>query len=130
MVHEKWGETVDVARGIEHFNKGDFFGAHEAWEEEWRRTEESPERHFLQGMIMIAAALHHFRRKEYAGTHKLLRRGLEVMESHRKADVGIEMGDFIESVRSFHERFRSEKAGLSERDFPRIRVSKEKPGEA
>ena len=47
----------EFEHGIELFNSGKFWHAHEAWEEVWRRHHED-ERLFLQGIIQLAAAYH------------------------------------------------------------------------
>lgn len=43
--------------GIELFNEGRFWDAHEAWEEVWRECEEES-RIFFQGIIQVAAGYH------------------------------------------------------------------------
>ncbi|MGH9688046.1 MAG: DUF309 domain-containing protein [Candidatus Acidiferrales bacterium] len=53
------------------FNSGDFFQAHEVWEEIWM-DEAEPERTFLQGLIQAAAAFHHYQRGNPTGTESLL----------------------------------------------------------
>ena len=45
-------------RGALLFDRGAFFEAHEAWEDQWRIATDETERRFLQGLIQIAAALH------------------------------------------------------------------------
>jgi len=47
----------DFHRGIEFFNSGKFWHAHEAWEQIWRRHEEDS-RLFIQGLIQMAAGYH------------------------------------------------------------------------
>jgi predicted metal-dependent hydrolase len=47
-----------LARGTERFNGGEFFAAHEAWEEIWRSTTPEP-RDLFQGLVQLAAAFHH-----------------------------------------------------------------------
>ncbi|PYQ54387.1 MAG: hypothetical protein DMF53_29615, partial [Acidobacteria bacterium] len=42
--------------GIDLVNRGQFFAAHEAWEEIWRSTTPEP-RGLFQGLIQVAAAL-------------------------------------------------------------------------
>ena len=49
--------------GIEHFNAGDYFEAHEVWEEAWL-VEKGSARQALHGLIQIAAALHKASRGE------------------------------------------------------------------
>ncbi|GGR48342.1 hypothetical protein GCM10008959_06690 [Deinococcus seoulensis] len=44
-------------RGAALFARGEWWEAHEAWEEPWLRAS-GPDRAFLQGVILLAAALH------------------------------------------------------------------------
>ncbi len=70
------GEREDkFHRGIELFNARRFFDAHEAWEEIWLQSPQ-PERAFLQGIIQIAAAFHHYLRGNRGGARSLLNAGL------------------------------------------------------
>jgi predicted metal-dependent hydrolase len=62
-------------RGLAHFNAQEFFEAHEVWEEVWL-TEGEPEKTFLQGIIQIAAAFHHYRRGNSDGAETLLAAGI------------------------------------------------------
>jgi hypothetical protein len=77
-------------RGIEQFNTGRFFEAHETWEEVWLRSPE-PEKTFLQGIIQIAAAFHHYSRGNARGTRSLLEAGLGRLERFPNAHRGIEL---------------------------------------
>ncbi len=70
--HERGDE---FRHGIEQFNDGRFFEAHETWEEIWLKSAE-PEKTFLQGVIQIAAAFHHYGRNNLHGTRSLLEAGL------------------------------------------------------
>jgi hypothetical protein len=51
-----------VRAGTERFAAGDFFAAHEAWEEVWRSTDPEP-RDLFQGLVQLAAAFHHLRER-------------------------------------------------------------------
>jgi uncharacterized protein len=62
-------------RGLAHFNARRFFEAHEVWEEIWL-VENEPEKTFLQGIIQIAAAFHHYRRENSDGAESLLAAGI------------------------------------------------------
>jgi len=66
-------------RVVEQFNTGHFFEAHETWEEIWLSSPE-PEKTFLQGIIQIAAAFHHYSRGNTQGTRNLLEAGLRRLE--------------------------------------------------
>jgi len=62
-------------RGVAQFNARKFFEAHEAWEELWL-IEPEPEKTFLQGLIQVAAALHHHSRGNSRGAKSLLAAGI------------------------------------------------------
>lgn len=47
-----------IEEGINLFNRGEYFAAHEAWEEVWRSTTPEP-RDLFQGLVQLAAAFHH-----------------------------------------------------------------------
>ena len=47
-----------IQEGIDLFNRGEYFAAHEAWEEIWRSTTPEP-RDLFQGLVQLAAAFHH-----------------------------------------------------------------------
>ncbi|MFZ3199626.1 MAG: DUF309 domain-containing protein [Candidatus Acidiferrales bacterium] len=68
-------ENEIFERGLEHFNAREFFEAHEVWEEIWLREAE-PEKTFLQGLIQLAAAFHHYERGNRRGAESLLAAGI------------------------------------------------------
>lgn len=45
-------------RGIAAYQAGDYFEAHELWEELWRDAPRDFDRQFIQGLIQVAAAMH------------------------------------------------------------------------
>jgi predicted metal-dependent hydrolase len=112
--------AIDIEEGMNFFNEGRYFEAHEAWEKLWRNAPESPERHFIQGMIKIAAALHHYKRKEFAGTSKLLDSGMKILTEYCAADIAIDKGTFMKEVESFYNKFKSSK-DIVIGDFPKMR---------
>ena len=59
--------------GIELFNRGEFFEAHEVLEDVWRAAP-AAEKLFLQGMIQVAVGLHHYRTGNVAGAQSVLAR--------------------------------------------------------
>jgi predicted metal-dependent hydrolase len=77
-------------KGLEQFNRGRFFEAHETWEEIWLASPE-PERAFLQGIIQVAAAFHHYTRGNPAGAESLLEAGLKKLDRFPAAHRGIEL---------------------------------------
>ncbi|CAA9287682.1 MAG: hypothetical protein AVDCRST_MAG93-3666 [uncultured Chloroflexia bacterium] len=48
--------------GIQLFNEGHYWHAHEAWEDAWKAQEDPQSRLFYKGIIQTAAALVHWQR--------------------------------------------------------------------
>jgi predicted metal-dependent hydrolase len=59
--------------GLDAYDRGDFFLAHELLEPAWMGTDDLPERELLQGLIKLAAAHVHGVRGNAAGVVKNLR---------------------------------------------------------
>src|ERR1043166_6021237 len=72
--------TIDFAqeglKGIDLFNQGLYWEAHEAWEFVWHKKK-GREWAFYQGMIHVAAALLKIDRVQFEGAHSQLSRALE-----------------------------------------------------
>jgi predicted metal-dependent hydrolase len=77
-------------KGLDSFNSGHFYDAHEHWEEVWLETP-PPDKMFLQGLIQIAAAFHHYSKANRLGTQNLLQAGLTKIEPfppvHRQLEL-------------------------------------------
>jgi hypothetical protein len=62
------GLNLALGHGVDLFNHGYFWEAHEAWEEPWQvERRDSPHRLYLQGLIRLAAAALKFRTQQPAG---------------------------------------------------------------
>lgn len=72
--------TGKLAEGLQHYNAGEFFEAHESWETAWLEATGS-EKTLLQGVIQVAAAFHHYGRENRLGTKLLLQAALQRLES-------------------------------------------------
>lgn len=84
--------------GIRQFNARQFFDAHETWEEIWLRLAE-PDKAFLQGIIQIAAAFHHYLRGNTRGAQSLLEAALRRLEAFPAAHGGIALDRLRSSAR-------------------------------
>ncbi len=89
-----------LAEGLECYKAGKYFEAHEHWESVWLKCEE-PEKTFLQALIQITAAFHHFQQKNLKGAASLLRRALRRLDAFPAAYGGIKVGAVRESVRAW-----------------------------
>jgi len=87
-------------RGAALFDRGDYFDAHEAWEERWLSTGEPNERLLLQGLIQVAAAFHKLIVSHSpASADRLLGRGLTKLGACDPASVpGFELTAFCSAL--------------------------------
>jgi len=80
--------------GIEHFNRCDFFEAHESWEELWQDYS-GPSRKFYQGLIQVAVCLHHFGNGNTRGAKKLYITSTNYLQEYRPFHEGIDLEKLI-----------------------------------
>ena len=92
----------DLFKGLRCFHSGAFFEAHEHWEAVWLAAQE-PEKTFLQGLIQVAAAFHHFQRGNCAGTISLLRSALRRLDKYPEVFAGVVVAPLRVAIRSWLE---------------------------
>lgn len=92
-----------IRKGIDEYNDGFFFEAHELWEDIWYQSP-LPARTFLQGLIQLAAAFVHLARHEYPGTVGLLEAAIEKLEAFAPAYQGIDVARLIDESRRAREQ--------------------------
>jgi len=79
-----------LRQGIDLFNSGDFFEAHEVLEEIWRGAPEG-EKKFWQGLIQIAVAFHHRSTGNTIGALSLLNRAIQNLSPYPDIYCGIQL---------------------------------------
>jgi uncharacterized protein len=92
MVEEQ--SSPAYLRGIESFNRGAYFDAHDRWEECWIAAGR-PRYGFFKGLIQAAVAMHHLRRKNLAGAQKLLAQCHECLAPCRPSRLGLDVDVFL-----------------------------------
>jgi hypothetical protein len=88
-----------ILLGVQQYNDGYFFEAHETLEDVWIRSP-MPARTFLQAIIQLAAAFVHMARHEYPGTVRLLGHSLEKLVSAPNDFLGIDAAALRDDVRN------------------------------
>jgi predicted metal-dependent hydrolase len=83
-------ETEVFEKGCSYFDLGEYFEAHESWEEIWIDAY-GARRYFLQGLIQAAVALHHARNQNWVGTRKLSATALDYLERGRSEGPEIDI---------------------------------------
>lgn len=90
----------ELAEGLRCYRSAEYFKAHEHWESEWLRLDE-PEKSFLQALIQVTAAFHHYQRGNVVGAASLLRRAQRRLEVCPAEFGGICTGRVCEEVRAW-----------------------------
>jgi len=111
-----------VQQGIRLFNEEYFFEAHEVLEDLWKREHGKPKL-FLQGLIQICAAYHHFQNGNLIGAATLLERGAQKMRSYPADYLGIDAAKLLAHVDRDRERIgRMQRGEENDKglEFPRI----------
>ncbi|MBM4375900.1 MAG: DUF309 domain-containing protein [Deltaproteobacteria bacterium] len=82
--------------GLAAYARGDFFDAHELWEQLWRDEREDDPKQLLQGLIQIAAAMHKAQVEEKPGpAASLLRRATLRLSVLPQDYFGLELGRLV-----------------------------------
>ncbi len=84
--------------GVDLYNAGHFWNAHEAWEEVWLEAEHD-RRTFYQGLIQVTAAFVHVTRNEYPGSVRLLDAGLDKLDRYPARFLGVELAPLRDGAR-------------------------------
>lgn len=77
-------------QGIDFFNRGEYFDAHDAWEELWTETLDES-RDFYQGLIQMAVSLLHFEGGNYGGAMKLYHSSRKYLAAYRGGWLGVDV---------------------------------------
>jgi uncharacterized protein len=84
-------EDEVLRRGGALFDNGQYWEAHEVWEEVWRMRKGRPDRDFLKGIIQGAAGMWHATQGNYKGAVSVMSRAVEYLEPYRPAKDGIDV---------------------------------------
>lgn len=79
--------------GVLLFNAGDYFEAHEVWEDLWAESH-GPTRAFYQGMIQAAVGLCHYGNGNLRGAAKLYRSSRDYMTVCHGVFLGLDVAEF------------------------------------
>ena len=89
--------------GIDLYNAGHYWNAHEAWEQVWMDAERDL-RGFYQGLIQVTAAFVHVTRDEYPGAIRLLDAGIEKLERYPSSYLGVQLAPLLKGAHAARSR--------------------------
>lgn len=110
LPHEKWKQNDLYLYGVDLFNNGYWWEAHEAWESIWLTTQKNDmEGQYLQGLIQFSAALLKLFSGNRKGFESLLREAtkrlqfcLKEMAQHKMRHLmGLDLEDWLKKIDTF-----------------------------
>jgi predicted metal-dependent hydrolase len=104
---DKKRKAVILERGIECFNRREFFDCHEVLEEVWL-AETLEEKSFYQGLIQVAAAFHHYQSGNRRGACSLLQRGREKLAALPSPCHGVDLSSLLPLLADWQEKLNQE----------------------
>jgi uncharacterized protein len=109
-----------VRRGIEEFNRGEFFECHEYLEDAW--MEETGRVRFLyQGILQVGVGFYHQQNGNWRGATGVLRGGIERLREFEPETLGLDVAKLVrESERCLEELERLGRDRVREFDTARI----------
>ena len=79
--------------GRQHFNAGEYFPAHEAWETAWKQARATDEAEFFKGLSQLGAGYVHLLRGNAHGAVTLLRRAARRVREYPTPHRGVRSGE-------------------------------------
>lgn len=98
---ERGSSTPRLLRGIELFNTGLYWEAHEVWEEDWMPDRKGPDSGFYKGLIQVAAGCLHYTRRNRRGAVNKWSSGAEYLRPYLPAHNGVRLAPLVASVDGF-----------------------------
>src|SRR5271167_5169113 len=113
----KWSvDSGQYLRGISLFNSAKFFDAHEALEDIWRAA--PPEnKKFLQGLVQVAVAFHHYSTGNRVGMRSVLERAIRNLAEPSGSFGQIQLAALLQSLAQWCEALDND---LTLPELPRI----------
>lgn len=107
--------SAGLKRGIELFNRGEYWEAHEAWEQEWMPDRNGPDSGFYKGLIQVAAGCLHYTRRNRRGAVNKWRGGAGYLRPYLPAHKGVQLEPLVIAVDGFLE-------AMGARDWPQLEM--------
>ena len=83
-----------VLKGIEEFNRGEFYECHEVLEEAWMR-ESGRVRYLYQGILQVGVGFYHLQNGNWRGATGLLRNGTTRLKEFEPATLGVDVAKLV-----------------------------------
>jgi predicted metal-dependent hydrolase len=94
-------EVTGLKEGIELFNEGKYWEAHEAWEGVWMPDRKGPDSAFYKGLIQVAAGCLHYKRRNRRGAVNKWRSGADYLRPYLPSHRGVRLEPLVAAVDGF-----------------------------
>lgn len=89
-------QSANLTHGIELFNDERFFEAHEVLEDVWRVAPQHQKK-FLQGLVQLAVAFHHYSTGNLIGSRSVMARALRNLSSKPEGLHNLHTSEIVET---------------------------------
>ena len=113
--------TPRLLRGVDLFNNGRYWEAHEIWEAEWTPDRKGPDSGFYKGLIQVAAGCLHYTRHNRRGAINKWRSGAGYLRPYLPTHNGIRLAPLVDLVDGFLDAMKSD--AWPELAMPAIRLA-------
>lgn len=87
-----------LRRGIDLFNSGRYWDAHEVWEHEWMPDRKGSDAGFYKGLIQVAAGCLHYSRRNRRGAVNKWRSGADYLRPYLPEHLGVRLAPLVTAV--------------------------------
>ena len=98
---DRASSTPRLLRGVELFNSGQYWEAHEVWEAEWTPDRRGPDSGFYKGLIQIAAGCLHYTRHNRRGAVNKWTSGADYLRPYLPTHRGVHLAALVATVDAF-----------------------------
>jgi len=112
---DRASSTPRLLRGVDLFNSGHYWEAHEVWEAEWTPDRKGPDSGFYKGLIQVAAGCLHYTRHNRRGAVNKWRTGAGYLRPYLPGHRGVRLQPLVEAVDGFLDEMKST-------DWPRLEM--------
>ena len=102
-----------LKRGIDLFNAGHYWDAHEVLEGEWMPDRKGPDAGFYKGLIQVAAGCLHYGRRNRRGTVNKWRNGADYLRPYLPEHRGVQLAALVVSVDGYL-------VAMGDKDWPEL----------
>ncbi|HXC78358.1 MAG TPA: DUF309 domain-containing protein [Candidatus Acidoferrum sp.] len=90
--------TSGLEQGIQMFNGGHYWEAHEAWERDWMLDRKGLDSGFYKGLIQVAAGCLHYTRHNRRGAVNKWTSGANYLRMYVPAHRGVRLQPLVDAV--------------------------------